>query len=54
MFIMSHYTDIKLQNKHLLSIIPDTHIQQASRVLGITKETDNPEQVKEKRFALLK
>lgn len=54
MFIMSHYTDIKLQNKHLLSIIPDMHIQQASRVLGITTETDNPEQVKEKRFALLK
>lgn len=54
MFIMSHYTDIQLQNRHLLSIIPDTHIQQASIVLGITTTTDTPEQVKEKRFALLK
>ena len=26
MFIMDKYTDIKLQNKHKLSIIPDTHI----------------------------
>jgi hypothetical protein len=33
MFIMSHYTDIPLQNKQKLSIIPDTHIQQASIVL---------------------
>lgn len=53
MFIMSHYTDIQLQNKHKLSIIPDTHIQQASIVLGITTSTDSPEQVKEKWFALL-
>lgn len=33
MFIMSHYTDISLQDRHKLSIIPDTHIQQASIVL---------------------
>lgn len=53
MFIMSHYTDIDLQNKHRLSIIPDTHIQQASIVLWVTTEKDSPEQVKEKRFRLL-
>lgn len=54
MFIMSHYTDITLQNKHKLSIIPDTHIQQASIKLWLTTEKDSPEQVKEKRFGLLK
>lgn len=53
MFIMSHYTDIQLQNRHLLSIIPDTHIQQASVVLGLTTPQDGPEQVKEKWFAVL-
>lgn len=53
MFIMSHYTDIDLINKHMLSIIPDTHIQQASIVLWITTEKDGPEQVKEKRFGVL-
>jgi len=53
MFIMSHYTDIQLQNKDKLSIIPDTHIQQASIVLGITTTQDDPEKVKEKRFTLL-
>lgn len=53
MFIMSHYTDIKLQNKHKLSIIPDTHIQQASIVLWVTEKWDIPEIVKEKWFTLL-
>ena len=53
MFIMSHYTDIQLHNKQKLSIIPDTHIQQASIILGLTTEKDSPEQVKEKRFTLL-
>ena len=53
MFIMSHYTDIQLQNKHKLSIIPDTHIQQASIVLGLTTKQDDPEAVKQKRFDLL-
>lgn len=53
MFIMRHYTDIDLSNKHMLSIIPDTHIQQASIVLWITTNNDSPEQVKAKRFELL-
>lgn len=53
MFIMSHYTDIQLQNKHKLSIIPDTHVQQASIVLGLTSEKDDPETIKKKRFDLL-
>jgi hypothetical protein len=53
MFIMSHYTDIQLQNKDKLSIIPDTHIQQASIVLWITTPQDDPETVKVKWFKLL-
>lgn len=54
MFIMHHYTDIKLQNKHKLSIIPDTHIQQASIVLWVSLTEDKPDMVKEKWFKLLK
>lgn len=53
MFIMSHYTNINLKNKHKLSIIPDTHIQQASIKLWLTTDKDTPDQVKEKWFNLL-
>lgn len=38
MYILSHYTDLKLTDAHMLSIIPDTHIQQGSVQLGIVEE----------------
>lgn len=54
LFILSHYTDIQLQNAHMLSIIPDTHIQQASLKLWVTDLEDTPEVVSQKWFELLK
>ncbi len=53
LYILDSYTDIKLQNKHKLSIIPDTHVQQCSIHLGISKEGDTPEQVANAWFELL-
>lgn len=35
-FILSRYTDVKLQNAQEISIIPDTHVLQSSTHLGIT------------------
>jgi len=53
LYILDSYTDIKLQNKHKLSIIPDTHVQQCSIHLGITNEGDAPEKVSQAWFDLL-
>lgn len=53
MFIMSHCTDTKLQNKHMLNIIHDTHIRQASIKLWLNSIIDWPEKVKKKWFLLL-
>ncbi len=38
LFILDHFTDIKLVNKNKLSIIPDTHIIQSSIHLGLVNE----------------
>ncbi len=53
LFIMHHNTNIQLANREKLSIIPDTHIQQSSIKLWVTKEGDSPELVAQKRFELL-
>lgn len=53
LYILHNFTDIKLRNLHKISIIPDTHVLQASIVLGITSITDKPEIVAEKWFKLL-
>lgn len=53
LYILDSYTDIKLQNKHKLSIIPDTHVQQCSVHLGVSKPGDAPEDVAALWFELL-
>ena len=53
LYILDSYTDIKLQNKHKLSIIPDTHVQQCSVHLGVSKLGDAPEDVAALWFELL-
>ncbi len=53
LYILNSYTDIKLQNIHKLSIIPDTHVQQCSIHLGITNTGDTPEKVARAWFDLL-
>lgn len=53
LFILQTFTDVQLKNLHSISIIPDTHVMQASIVLGITKEKDTPETVARKWFELL-
>lgn len=53
MYILSNYTDLQLSNKHNLSIIPDTHIQQSSVQLGIVDEGATPQQVIDARYELL-
>jgi hypothetical protein len=54
LYILDHYTDIALQNKHKLSIIPDTHVAQCSVHLGIIEEGATPDQIADAWFALLK
>ncbi len=39
LYILSHYTDMKLKNMQEISIIPDTHVLQSSIRLGLTDET---------------
>ena len=54
-FILIAYSDIKLKNTHLISIIPDTHIMQATEVLGILRREDiNPTSVEDAWKVLLK
>ncbi|HEY1041589.1 MAG TPA: hypothetical protein VGE63_02595 [Candidatus Paceibacterota bacterium] len=53
LYILDSYTDIQLQNKHKLSIIPDTHVAQCSCHLGITEEGATPEQIADAWFVLL-
>jgi hypothetical protein len=53
LYILSSFTDIRLKNINLVSVIPDTHIIQASKVLAITEENDKPEIVAQKWFELL-
>lgn len=54
LFILSKFTDIKLRNAHKISIIPDTHIKQASLKLGISTASDSTEEVERLWFSLLK
>lgn len=54
LYILHNFTDVKLRNLHKISIIPDTHVLQASIVLGISMPKDKPETVAEKWFRLLK
>jgi hypothetical protein len=54
LFILHNFTDIKLRNLHKISIIPDTHVIQASRHLGISTAESTPEQIAELWFDLLK
>ncbi len=54
-FILLAYSDLKLKNTHLISIIPDTHIMQATEVLGILKKEEvNPKSVEDAWKELLK
>ena len=53
LYILDSYTDIQLRNKHKLSIIPDTHIQQCSMHLGLTTKADKPDAVASAWFELL-
>lgn len=53
LYILDQYTDIQLQNKDQISIIPDTHVRKASAVLGLTKEDSTPDQVAEAWHDLL-
>ena len=54
-FILLDYSDLKLQNTYFISIIPDTHIMQATSVLGILKKEEvNPKSVEEAWKNLLK
>ncbi len=54
-FILLSYSDLKLKNTHLISIIPDTHIMQATEALGILKKEDiNPKSVEKAWKELLK
>ncbi len=36
-YILSHYTNVQFKNSQLISIIPDTHVQQASVRLGLVE-----------------
>ncbi len=53
LYILDQYTDIKLKNKQLVSIIPDTHVAQCSVHLGITQEGVGPEEIAKEWFKLL-
>lgn len=54
LYILHNFTDIKLRNLHKISIIPDTHVLQASQQLGLTDHTHSPDQAAEAWFELLK
>lgn len=54
LYILHNFTDVKLRNLHKISIIPDTHVIQASARLGVTTGTETPEQIAEAWFKLLK
>lgn len=45
LFILDHFTDVKLKNLQELSIIPDTHIIQSSVRLGLVQEDASPLEV---------
>ncbi|MDO8582497.1 MAG: hypothetical protein Q7R63_00680 [bacterium] len=45
LYILDHYSDLKLIDKNELSIIPDTHVAQCSEHLKITESDASPEQI---------
>lgn len=45
LFILNHYTNIKLNDCENISIIPDTHVRQASDMLGVAKRNDKPDKI---------
>lgn len=45
LYILTQFTDIKLKDAHMISIIPDTHVQQASFELGLTEPDAAPDKV---------
>ncbi|MDB5260394.1 MAG: hypothetical protein JWN37_625 [Candidatus Nomurabacteria bacterium] len=53
LYILDHYTDIKIKDKHLLSIIPDTHVAQCSIHLKLTQLNATPEVIAKAWFDLL-
>ena len=48
LYVISQYTDLKLQNKNCLSIAPDTHVIQASIMLGVIEKTDDHNAIRSK------
>jgi len=53
-YILHQFTDARFSNLASISIIPDTHVQQASIRLGITQEGASPDEVAEAWFELLR
>lgn len=47
LYILSHYTDVKLKNMQMISIIPDTHVLQCSIKLGLSSVKTSPVKVAE-------
>jgi hypothetical protein len=54
LYILDHYTDVKLVDKYELSIIPDTHVAQCSIHLAITTMGAGPEEISAAWKKLLK
>lgn len=54
LYVLTQYTSFPFQNKHKLSIAPDTHIQQASIKLGLSSSQDSPLEVAQRWQNLLK
>ena len=47
LYILSCYTDIQLTHMEEISIIPDTHVLQASQMLGLSDSLASPQKVAE-------
>ena len=41
LYVLHQYTDVPLRNRHLLSVAPDTHVLQASIILGLVQNSSN-------------
>lgn len=53
LYILSQYTDVELSDMHAISIIPDTHVLQATVELGLANERPTPAQAEELWHTLL-
>jgi hypothetical protein len=47
LYILSNFTDVQFQNAHQISIIPDTHIRQATVKLGLSERLPSPEKTEQ-------